>query len=53
MRWGNIISKEFPNSQQLKEKFDRGLSKLKESGQFDEYYDELLAGKYALDKKND
>ncbi|MDE1463969.1 substrate-binding periplasmic protein [Spartinivicinus poritis] len=41
-----MISKGFPNSTQLKERFDRGLSKLKRSGQFDEYFNELLEGKY-------
>lgn len=47
-----MISKEIPNSEELVKKFNRGLSKLKASGQFDKYYDELLEGKYIIEEKD-
>lgn len=41
-----IVSKDFPGGKKWIDRFNRGLSKLKESGEYDRFIDESLRGEY-------
>ena len=43
-----ILSKKVPESEQMRDLFDEGLRRLKESGKYDEIMADGLGGKYAI-----
>lgn len=44
-----LLSKKDPANELIMEKFNRGFKKLKESGKYDQYFEESRSGQYIID----